>query len=201
MLGVQLQKKKGTETLLPEIEARFIEHTSCKYKISKEKCADVIKPFLQVILDASLYAFSWNHSDPYSCIGYICGYLRYYYPIEFIATALNVFSDKQEKTASIMEYAQTKNIKVLPPRFGYSRAQYTVNKGEGTIYKGIASIKYMNSAIADELISIYEQKPSTFMDALKMIAKSTTNSRQLDILIRLDFFSRIRKRYGAFGNK
>jgi len=62
-----IAKKKGTETLLPEIESRFIKYTSQNYNVSKEKCEDVIKPFLQVILDASDYGFSWNHSDSYSC--------------------------------------------------------------------------------------------------------------------------------------
>lgn len=185
-----IAKKKGTETLLPEIETRFIAHTSEKYGISKEKCAEVIKPFLQAILDASAYAFSWNHSDAYSCIGYICGYLRYYYPVEFIATALNVFADKQEKTASIMEYAQVHNIKVLPPRFGYSRAKYTVDTESKSIYKGIASIKYMNVQIADELYKIAQASPNTFMDVLKMVAASSVNSRQLEILIKLDFFEK-----------
>lgn len=184
-----IAKKKGTETLLPEIESRFIEYASSKYNISKSKCAEVIKPFLQVILDASLYGFSWNHSDAYSCIGYICGYLRYYYPLEFVATALNVFAGNQDKTANIMEYAQAKNIKILPPRFGYSQASYTVDKANETIYKGVASIKYLNSQIADELFEIAKQKPDTFMDVLKNTAATSVNSRQIDILIQLDFFS------------
>ncbi len=185
-----IAKKKGTETLLPEIESRFIEFASSKYNISREKCAQVIKPFLQVILDASSYAFSWNHSDAYSCIGYICGYLRYYYPVEFVATALNVFADKQEKTASIMEYAQANNIKVLPPRFGHSRAKYTVDAVTRSIYKGIASIKYINAQVAEELFEIAQQNHISFMDVLKTISKSSINSRQLEILIQLDFFEK-----------
>lgn len=181
-------KKTGTETLLPEIESRFIEYTSTKHNVPKEKCAEIIKPFLQVILDASNYGFSWNHSDAYSYIGYACGYLRYYYPVEFVATALNVFADKQEKTASIMEYAQAHNINVMPPRFGHSRGKYAVDTDKTSIRKGIASIKYMNSAVADELFEIASQNPPTFMDALKLISKSSVNSRQLEILIQLDFF-------------
>lgn len=181
-------KKTGTETLLPEIKARFIEYASAKYMISKAKCEEVIKPFLQVILDASSYAFSWNHSDSYSFIAYACGYLRHYHPLEFVATALNVFADKQEKTASIIGYAQEHNIKVLPPRFGHSKADYTVDTALRSIYKGIASIKYMNATIAGELYEIANQHPATFMDTLKLVSKSSVNSRQLEILIQLDFF-------------
>jgi DNA polymerase-3 subunit alpha len=183
-----IAKKKGTEKLLPEIESRFIEFASAKYGVSKAKCAEVIKPFIQVIMDASSYAFSWNHSDAYSCIGYICGYLRYYHPVEFVATALNVFAANQEKTASIMEYAQVRNIKILPPRFGYSQATYTVDNESKSIYKGIASIKYMNAQIANELYEMAKNKPKTFMDVLKLVSESSMDSRQLEILIQLDFF-------------
>ena len=118
-----IAKKKGTQQLLPEIEQRFIEYSSQTYGITKEKCAEVIKPFLQVIQDASNYGFSWNHSDAYSCIGYICGYLRYYYPYEFIATALNVFQDKPEIFSTFVDYANRHGMKIAPPRF--RKSQYT----------------------------------------------------------------------------
>lgn len=55
-----IAKKKGSESLLPEIEKRFVEYTSSHYDVSREKCEEVIGPFIQIILDASAYAFSWN---------------------------------------------------------------------------------------------------------------------------------------------
>jgi len=56
-----IAKKKGTEQLLPEIKERFIRFSSRRYGIDEERCAEIIEPFIQVILDASAYAFSWNH--------------------------------------------------------------------------------------------------------------------------------------------
>jgi len=53
-----IAKKKGTEKLLPEIEERFVAYCSKAYKMSAERCEEVIKPFLQIILDASAYGFS-----------------------------------------------------------------------------------------------------------------------------------------------
>lgn len=53
-----IAKKKGTATLLPEIEQRFIEYSSTHYDITKERCQEVIKPFLQIILDASAYGLT-----------------------------------------------------------------------------------------------------------------------------------------------
>jgi DNA polymerase-3 subunit alpha len=184
-----IAKKKGTETLLPEIESRFIEYSSTHYDITAERCAEVIKPFLQIILDASAYGFSWNHSDSYSAIGYICGYLRKYYPYEFITSALNIFKDNEEKTSAITEYAGEKGIKISPPRFGLSKDIYVYDKETKTISKGIASVKYMNHAISNELYNLRDKNYTHFMELLLDIENETTvNSRQLELLIKIDYF-------------
>ena len=191
-----IAKKKGTETLLPEIEQRFIEHSSTHYNITPEKCAEVIKPFLQIILDASDYSFSWNHSDAYSCIGYISGYLRYYYPFEFLTAALNTFADNTEKTAEITRYASRVGILVSTPKWGLSREKYFFNKEKRIITKDLTSVKYMSANLAKEMYELSKQKVySRFTDLLHDLYKHTCiNSRQLDILIKIDFFS-------EFGNQ
>lgn len=182
-----IAKKKGTETLLPEIEQRFIEYSSTHYDITKEKCQEVIKPFLQIILDASDYGFSWNHSDAYSSIGYISGYLRYYYPLEFLTASLNIFSDKKEKTTAITNYARKVGITIKDIKFGHSKADYSMEKETNSIYKGIASIKYMSADVANKLYDLaHTQKFDSFIDLLRVFPG---DSRQLEILIKLNYFS------------
>ena len=186
-----IAKKKGTETLLPEIEQRFIAFCSEQYDMTVEQCEEVIKPFLQIILDASAYGFSWNHSDAYSSIGYICGYLRHYYPLEFLTAALNIFGDNMDKTADITSYATRVGVKITLPKWGLSRGEYFYDKEKRIIAKGLTSIKYMSAALADELYNLSKTKKYTsFMELLEDLdTKTTINSRQLDILIKLDFFS------------
>ena len=188
-----IAKKKGTETLLPEIEQRFIEYSSTHYDITKEKCQEVIKPFLQIILDASDYGFSWNHSDAYSSIGYISGYLRYYYPLEFLTASLNIFSDKEEKTTAITNYARKVGITIKDIKFGHSKADYSMEKETNSIYKGIASIKYMSADVANKLYDLaHTQKFDSFIDLLRAFPG---DSRQLEILIKLNYFSQ----FGSIG--
>jgi len=185
-----IAKKKGTETLLPEIKDRFVKYTGEYYNVKKEDAEKAIIPFLQVILDASAYAFSWNHSDAYSCIGYMCGYLRYYYPLEFITSALNIFSGNEKKLKAILQYANKQKIKLKNIKFGYSKAKYFFNKDENTIYKGIGAVKYLNDTIADDLYSMGSKMYKNFSSLLLDINKNTKiNERQLDVLIQLDFFS------------
>lgn len=184
-----IAKKKGTATLLPEIEERFINYASEHYNVSKEKCAEVIKPFLQVILDASEYGFSWNHSDAYAATGYAAGYMRYYYPLEFLTAALDTFADDKDKTANIVAYANRRGIKIEPIRFRFSRATHSFDKDKNVIYKGIGAIKYLNSMVADELYKMRDIDTKYFSDVLARIGASPIDTRQTEILIRLGFFS------------
>lgn len=191
-----IAKKKGTEQFIGEIHDRFLDFSNTKFNVPTEKLEEIFPPIKQGILDASDYAFSWNHSDAYSLIGYICGYLRYYHPIEFITAALNIFKDNAEKTASIVKYAKKAGIKITSPKFGYSKSDYFFMKEENVIAKGLSSVKYMSAGIADELYELSKKNTYThFIDLLSDINSNTAvNSRQIDILIKIDYFSK-------FGNQ
>lgn len=191
-----IAKKKGTEQFIGEIHDRFLNFSNTTFNVLTEKLEEIFPPIKQGILDASDYAFSWNHSDAYSLIGYICGYLRYYHPIEFITAALNIFKDNAEKTASIVKYAKKAGIKITSPKFGYSKSDYFFMKEENVIAKGLSSVKYMSASIADELYELSKKNTYThFIDLLSDINSYTAvNSRQIDILIKIDYFSK-------FGNQ
>lgn len=185
-----IAKKKGTEKLLPEIENSFIDFASEKYNISKDKCREVIKPFLQTVQDASEYAFSWNHSDSYSIIGYVLGYLRYYYPLEYLTSSLNVFAGKTEKMTEITYMTNKLGIIINPPKWGYSKGEYFPDKDTNSIYKGIGSIKYLNSHIGDELYNIANNTHfRNFLEVLVILTdQSIIDSRGIEILIKLGYF-------------
>lgn len=186
-----IAKKYGTEKLLPEIEKRFIEYSSANYGISKESCEQIIKPFLEIILAASAYAFSWNHSDSYSCIGYIMGYLRHYYPLEYLCSLMNIKKSDMEYLSKTIAYAKSQNINIKPVKFGKSRANYNIDKSTNSIYQGVGSIKYLNSQCAEELYQLSQTQTFANFPALltAVYGCTTVNSKQLDILIKLDYFS------------
>ena len=184
-----IAKKRGTEQLLKDIKTAFIETSKPKYNLSDEKCEEVINPILKYLEDASRYAFSWNHSDAYSYIGYACGYLRYYYPVEFITACLNIWQDNQEKTSEIKKYANAKNIKINEAKFRNSRSDYFFDKENKCIYKGMKSIKFLNKKSSDELYEFRNRDYQSFIDVLYDIKDTSINSRQVDVLIKLDFFS------------
>lgn len=185
-----IAKKYGTEKFIDEIHDRFISYSNETYGAPKEQLEEIFPPIKQGILDATRYAFSWNHSDAYSCVGYICGYLRYYYPLEFLTAALNTFEGKEEKTLNITNYTKKKGIKVEGVKFRHSTSEYTFNKEENVIYKGIASIKYLNSKVADAFQSIKDMEFQDFIHLLAVVKEKSlpVNSKQMKILIQLNFF-------------
>ena len=147
---------------------------------------DEAKTFLKIIEDASSYMFGYNHSTGYSMIGYICGYLRYYYPKEFITAYLNNANNDDDIKLGT-ELAKQLQIPIHSIKFRHSTAKYSCD--ENGIYKGIASVKFLNNDAANDLYTIRDEKFYTFIDLLARIKDLRVDSRKLEILIKLDFFS------------
>ena len=202
----QFAKKSGTETSIPIIKdggymidvhgnkdnryiKGFIQIAQEKYNMSKDEAKDTITYFLQVINDASNYLFSKNHACPYSAIGLFIGWLRYYYPLELFTAALNVYKENQEKMNNIIAYIKMKGIEIRPIKFGKSKAGYFMDKDDNCIYQGIESIKECNAEIAEELYNLSNNHYDSFIDLLYDINNTSVKKNQLDILIKLEFFS------------
>lgn len=131
-----------------------------------------------------------NHSIAYCLLGYLCAYFRYYHPIEFATAFLNdAANDDDIKNGTAM--AKAYGIKVSMPKWGLSKSNYFFNKEKNIITKGLASVKYMSDSVASELYDLSQTgQYAYFVDLLNDICERTSlNTRQLDILIKLDFFS------------
>ena len=183
-------KKTGTEKDIPQIKEGFAKTMAKDYGMSREESEEVIADFIQVIEDASNYLFSLNHSQPYSYMGYVSAWLRYYYPVEFITTAFNLNRDKEEKTNALITYAHKMGIKINSPKFRFSRADYFCDSVNRVIYKGLGSIKHMSAQVAEDLYTLRDEKFSNFIDLLYAIQElpNKPDSRQLDILVKIGYF-------------
>lgn len=195
-------KKTGTKQYIPIIKDGgcinektghqidgYIKTMKVKYNIDEKKSEEDIVAFIKVIDSASEYLFSINHSSAYSLEGYVSGWLRTYYPLEFLTVAMNINRDKEEKTLALTEYAKKVGISFHAPQFRYSRKDYFCDKQTNSIYKGIGSIKFLNETVSDELYNLSQNEYPNFVDLLfDLKQKTSINSRQLDILIKINFF-------------
>lgn len=180
------KQKDRLDKAMPSI----LEGYCTKSPQPREVAEKEAKEFLQIIEDSASYQFGYNHSVAYCLLGYLCAYYRYYHPIEFITSFLNNAANEDD-IRNGTAYANRVGIKITMPKYGLSKSEYFFNKDKNVIAKGLTSIKYMSSGIAEELYSLAKEKNhNRFIDILADIDYSTSlNSRQLDILIKLDFFS------------
>lgn len=179
------KQKDRLEAALPDILEGYCSKSSQSRNIAEEEA----KEFLQIIEDSASYQFGYNHSIGYCMIGYLCAYLRYYYPAEFITAYLNNANNEDDiKNGSAL--AELYGIQIVPPRYGISKDRYVYDKDRNVIAKGINSIKYMNSTVANELYDLAKRSdPRTFMSLLTLMNNETSiDTRQRDILIKIDFF-------------
>lgn len=179
------KQKDRLDAAMPSI----LEGYCSKSPQPREVAEKEAKEFLQIIEDSASYQFGYNHSIAYCLLGYLCAYYRYYHPIEFITSFLNNAANEDD-IRNGTAYANRIGIKVTMPKWGLSKSEYFFDKEQNIIAKGLTSIKYMSAGIAEELYKVAHSKKFThFVDVLYAIDATSINTRQLDILIKLDFFS------------
>ncbi len=180
-------KKKEAEinAALPQILDGYCSKSDKPRKIAEEEA----KEFLDVISSSSSYQFGYNHSMSYSMLSYLMGYLKYYYPTEFCTSFFNC-AKNEDDILNGTKIAKSKGCKIKAPKFRHSIGDYSCDGSTKTIYKGLSSIKYMSNNLANELYELRNNAYEDFVDILVALkSKTTIDSRQLDILIKLDFFS------------
>ena len=144
----------------------------------------------QVVQDAARYSFNASHSLSVAIDSIYGAYLKSHYPLEYFTVVLSLYSGDRDRTPKLISELPYFDISINPIKFGKSGSDYTMDKATNSIYRGIASVKYCNSQIADELLELSNNKYDTFIDLLYDIdEKTSVNSRQLEILTKLNFFS------------
>lgn len=115
-------------------------------------------------------------------------YLKAYYPLEYYTICFNQYKKDERTTRILKNELSYFGIKLEGISFGHSKGEYIFNRDTRTIYKGLGGIKYLNDRIADELYTIGQDSYGGFLDVLVALQDTSVNSKQLDILIKLDYF-------------
>ena len=170
---------------------KILEGYCSKSSKPRDEAEDEAKEFLQIISDASSYMFGYNHSIGYCMISYICAYLRYYYPYEFITAYLNNAKDSSDISQG-SEMAKVYGIAITSPRWEASSTQYAFNKDAKIISKGVTSSKYFIKDAAKDLIdiSVRCQHYDAFYSVVDELYHSSLKTNQLEILIKIDYFQK-----------
>lgn len=164
---------------------------SIKY-VGRDMTYDVLMndPWHNFIVDSGIVVSNSPHAIGYGYDSVYGAYLKSHYPVQYFAVALNLYQDDQERTSKLVHEMSYYRVSLKGIKFRNSRAEYSYNLESREIYKGMASIKYMNSQSSEELYALRDNNYNSFTELLSDIcSKTSLESDQLNILIKLDFFS------------
>lgn len=181
----KIAKKKFKQSELDELQEKLE-----KGWVDNVGTIDGFAQTWQVIQDAAHYSFNASHSLSVAVDSIYGAYLKSHYPLEYYTVVLTLYADDMDRTSKLIAEMPYFDIKIRSIKFGKSSADYAMDKNTNSIYRGLASVKFLNSQIADELLELSKNKYNSFIDLLKDINEHTSvNSRHLEILIKLNFFS------------
>ena len=182
----KISKKKFTPEAKEELRQELL--VGYKAKLGTEEGFDEV---WQVVDDAARYSFNAAHAVSVAYDSIYGAEAKEHHPLEYFTTVLNEYQSDNEKTSRIIAELDYFDIHLENIKFGKSKSEYTFDRNTNTIYKSISSIKYCNEVIANELYELGRNNTyKDFVDVIRDIkTKTSVNSRQLQILTILNFFS------------
>lgn len=113
--------------------------------------------------DFAKYAFNRSHAAAYAVVSYQTAYLKYYYPVEFMAALMTSVLDNSTKVSEYILTCRRMGIKILPPDINEGEGQFSVS-GNAIRY-GLSAIKSVGRPVIEAIIA--ERKERGRFESLK----------------------------------
>ena len=134
------------------------------------------------------YAFNKAHAACYAVVAVQTGWLKYYYPAEFMAAMMNSVVGNAAKVAAYIQYCRKKDIPVLPPHVNFSDRKFTVEtnkEGVKCVRMGMSGVKNVGNSAVDAIVQ--ERKLSgpyrDVFEFCRRIDSEAVNKRAVESLI------------------
>ena len=153
----------------------------CIHNGISEKAANEI---YDSMVDFAKYAFNKSHAAAYAVVSYQTAYLKYYYPVEFMAALMTSVIDNPGKVAAYIYSCRQMGIKVLPPDINYGEGVFSADK-EGIRY-GLYAIKSIGRPVVDLILEERRQNGpyTTLQNFIERVAGREVNKRAIENLIK-----------------
>ncbi len=153
---------------------------------------DVANKIYDLMIDFAKYAFNKSHSAAYSLVAMRTAWLKYYYPVEFLAALISSVMGNTSQLSLYIEEARRLDIKIEAPDINYSLDKFDVK--DNSIIYGLKAIKNAGTNLIDQtIISRNENgKFKSFRDFVERIYakdKSAINKRSIESLIKAGAFT------------
>lgn len=140
------------------------------------------------MIDFANYAFNKSHSAAYAVVAYQTAWLKYYYPVEFMAALITSIMGNTNSVSLYIQECRRLGIKILPPDINESYAKFTVK--DGAIRFGLAAIKNVGAAAIDSIVETRKKggKFLSFIDFCQRVDLSVLNKRMIESMIKCGTF-------------
>ena len=184
--SIGLIKKISKKKIHPE-DFKNLEDRLKEQWIKNTGSIDKFDDTWKMVQGCMSYGFAAPHALATAIDSLYGAWLKVHYPLEYYSVVFRYYEGDMERTNKLTEELKYFNISLKNIQFGHSAGSYKINKEENSIYKGLGSIKYCNVEVGDKLYELSQTKQyDSFVEILKDFPG---DSRQLDILIKLGYFS------------
>ncbi len=138
--------------------------------------------------DFAKYAFNKSHAAAYALVAYQTAYLKYYYPVEFMAALMTSVIDNPPKVAEYILTCRQMGIRILPPDINVGEAGFTVD-GKNIRY-GLSAIKSIGRPVIDAVVEERTLGGSyrSLKDFIERLTGKETNKRTIENFIKSGAF-------------
>ena len=138
--------------------------------------------------DFAKYAFNKSHAAAYALVAYQTAYLKYYYPVEFMAALMTSVIDNPPKVAEYILTCRQMGIRILPPDINVGEAGFTVD-GKNIRY-GLSAIKSIGRPVIDAVVEerTLGGQYRSLKDFIERLTGKETNKRTIENFIKSGAF-------------
>ena len=107
------------------------------------------------MIDFAKYAFNKSHAAAYAVVSYQTAFLKYYYPVEFMAALMTSVIEMPNKVAEYIQVCRQMGISILPPDVNCGIYGFSVD--HGAIRYGLSAIKSVGRPVINALVEEREK--------------------------------------------
>ena len=140
------------------------------------------------MIDFAKYAFNKSHAAAYAVVAYQTAYLKYYYPVEFMAALMTSVIDNPGKVSEYIYACRQMGIKILPPDINEGEGNFSVDGGN--IRYGLAAIKSIGRPVIESIIKEREigGRYTTLKNFIERLSSKEVNKRTIENFIKSGAF-------------
>lgn len=140
------------------------------------------------MIDFAKYAFNKSHAAAYAVVAYQTAYLKYYYPVEFMAALMTSVIDNPGKVAEYIYSCRQMGIEILPPDINKGEGKFSVDNGN--IRYGLAAIKSIGKPVIEAIIAEREKNGlfKNLKDFIERLSGKEVNKRTIESFIKSGAF-------------